>query len=368
MEWARSLLRCLSGIVRNPGVCTMLWPASLCEPWREPMHETMADLDSPTAGHDIRTTPASAAHDGRPTVALALGAGGAKGLAHIGAIEEIEAAGFEVVAIAGTSMGALIGGIHAMGKLDVYRDWVTALAKIDVLRLLDWTFSGGGFIKGEKLIGTLRELIGDVLIEELPLTYTAVATDLEREREVWLTRGSLFDAIRASIAIPTVFRPHRIDGRLLLDGALLNPVPVTPLMRERADYLFAVSVDGPAETPTTALTVTQTEAKDDAGYRSRVSEWLGRLLPAGSSANDSPAMPGALDLLNQSMDLMQSNLARLRLAAYPPDLLIQMPRNVSTAYEFYRARELIELGRERTRAALAEWSRQGPLRHRQPEE
>jgi len=327
------------------------------------LREPMAHLDTPSDGHDIQTTPASPAHGSRPTVALALGAGGAKGLAHIGVIEEIEAAGFDVVAIAGTSMGALIGGIYAMGKLDVYRDWVTALAKIDVLRLLDWTFSGGGFIKGEKLIGTLRELIGDVHIEELPLAYTAVATDLEREREVWLTRGSLFDAIRASIAIPTVFRPHRIDGRLLLDGALLNPVPVTPLMRERADYLIAVSVDGPAELPATALV----EA-DDASHRGRIVEWLGRMLPGSSSVADSPAMPGALDLLNQSMDLMQSNLARLRLAAYAPDLLIQMPRNVSTAYEFYRARELIELGRERARAALQDWSRQGVMRQRQPEE
>ncbi len=330
---------------------------------RHRLREPMAHLDTPSDGHDIQTTPERPAHGSRPTVALALGAGGAKGLAHIGVIEEIEAAGFDVVAIAGTSMGALIGGIYAMGKLDVYRDWVTALAKIDVLRLLDWTFSGGGFIKGEKLIGTLRELIGDVHIEELPLAYTAVATDLEREREVWLTRGSLFDAIRASIAIPTVFRPHRIDGRLLLDGALLNPVPVTPLMRERADYLIAVSVDGPAELPATAVV----EA-DDASHRGRIAEWLGRMLPGSSSVADSPAMPGALDLLNQSMDLMQSNLARLRLAAYAPDLLIQMPRNVSTAYEFYRARELIELGHERARAALQDWSRQGVMRQRQPEE
>jgi NTE family protein len=342
----------------------MLWPVTLRDPTHEGMQEPMADLDSPPAGHDIQITPVGDAHGGRPTVALALGAGGAKGLAHIGVIEEIEAAGFDVVAIAGTSMGALIGGIYAMGKLDVYRDWVTALAKIDVLRLLDWTFSGGGFIKGEKLIGTLRELIGDVHIEELPLAYTAVATDLEREREVWLTRGSLFDAIRASIAIPTVFRPHHIDGRLLLDGALLNPVPVTPLMRERADYLIAVSVDGPAELPTTVV-----EETDDASHRGRIAEWLGRMLPGSSSSGaDNPAMPGALDLLNQSMDLMQSNLARLRLAAYAPDLLIQMPRNVSTAYEFYRARELIELGRERARVALQDWSRQGAMRQRQPEE
>lgn len=308
----------------------------------------MADNDPP--GQDIQTTACAGGASSRPTVALALGAGGAKGLAHIGVIEEIEAAGYEISAIAGSSMGALIGGIYAMGKLDVYRDWVSTLAKLDVLRLLDWTFTGGGLIKGEKIIGTLRELIGDVHIEDLPLAYTAVATDLEREREVWLTRGSLFEAIRASIAIPTIFRPHRVGGRLLLDGALLNPVPVTPLIRERADYLFAVSVDGPAEgaRPDPAVAV------DDENHRGRLGEWLGKLLPAG---NGTPrdAAPGALELLNQSMDLMQANLSRLRLAAYAPDLLIQMPRDVSTAFEFYRAKELIELGRDRARQALRGW-------------
>lgn len=319
--------------------------ARLYNALRTRSRDPMADTDFPST-HDIQTAGAVR----RPTVALALGAGGAKGLAHIGVIEEIEAAGYEVVAIAGTSMGALIGGIYAMGKLDVYRDWVSALAKLDVLRLLDWTFTGGGLIKGEKIIGTLRELIGDVHIEDLPLNFTAVATDLDREREVWISRGSLFDAIRASIAIPTIFRPHRIDGRLLVDGALLNPVPVTPLIREPADYMFAVSVDGPAESATPEEAV----AHDDESHRSRLGEWLGKLLPVGNGA-PREVVPGALDLLNQSMDLMQANLSRLRLAAYAPDLLIQMPRNVSTAFEFYRARELIELGRAHARQALSTW-------------
>jgi len=315
----------------------------------------MADTVPPE--HDIQTTaPVAAGTSGRPTVALALGAGGAKGLAHIGAIEEIESAGYEVVAIAGSSMGALIGGIYAMGKLNVYRDWVSTLAKLDVLRLLDWTFTGGGLIKGEKIIGTLRELIGDVHIEDLPLAFTAVATDLDREREVWITRGSLFEAIRASIAIPTIFRPHRLGGRLLVDGALLNPVPVTPLIRERADYLFAVSVDGPAE----HVQPEPQEAHDDEVHRGRLGEWLGKLLPAGTGVPRETA-PGALELLNQSMDLMQAHLSRLRLAAYAPDLLIQMPRNVSSAFEFYRAKELIELGRDRAREALRAWhEREGP--------
>jgi NTE family protein len=291
----------------------------------------------------------------RPTVALALGAGGAKGLAHIGVIEEIEAQGFEIVAIAGASMGALIGGIHAAGKLDVYRDWVCALAKLDVLRLIDWTFSGGGLIKGEKIIETMRGLVGDVRIEELPLAFTAVATDIERGREVWLSRGGLFDAIRASIAIPTVFRPHLIDGRRLVDGALLYPVPVTPLIRESADYLIAVSVDGPAVATTPPEPPVQPAIAQN-GYRHRIGEFIGRIIPRSESQ---PRAPGTFELLTQSMDLMQSNLSRLRLAAYAPDLLIQLPHNMALAYEFYRASELIELGRERAERALKAWRPQG---------
>lgn len=292
---------------------------------------------------------------GKPTVALALGAGGAKGLAHIGVIEEIEAQGYAIVAIAGSSMGALIGGIHAAGKLDVYRDWVCALAKLDVLKLVDWSFSGGGLIKGEKIIETMRGLVGDVRIEELPLAFTAVATDLERGREVWLSRGGLFDAIRASIAIPTVFRPHTIDGRRLVDGALLNPLPVTPLIRESADYLIAVSVDGPAVTATPPEPPAQPTIAQN-GYRHRIGEFIGRVIPRGESR---PREPGTLELLTQAMDLMQANLSRLRLAAYAPDLLIQLPHNMALAYEFYRARELIELGRAQARATLANWPRAG---------
>lgn len=283
----------------------------------------------------------------RRTVALALGAGGAKGLVHIGVIEELERQGYVISAIAGSSMGALIGGVYAMGKLGVYRDWVCTLARLDVLRLVDWSFTGGGLIKGEKIIRTLRTLIGDVRIEQLPLAFTAVATDLDREREVWLTRGSLFDAIRASIAIPTVFRPHVVDGRRLVDGALLNPVPVTPLIRERADDLIAVSIDGPAE----AATPMQ-DADAGSGHAPGLfARWRGHdeALPA------TPPVPGAFALLHQSMELMQSSLARLRLSAYEPDLLIRLPRNVAASYEFYRARELIELGRERARRALERW-------------
>lgn len=293
----------------------------------------------------------------RPRVALALGAGGAKGLAYIGVIEELTERGFDVVAIAGSSMGALIGGIYAAGKLDVYRDWVSALAKLDVLKLVDWSLSGGGLIKGERIIGVLRELIGEVRIEELPMAYTAVATDIDRQREIWLDRGPLFDAIRGSIAIPSVFRPHMRDGRRLVDGGLLNPVPVMPLLSADCDYIIAVSVDGPSEQAPLETPEQVAEESGSTGYRQRIAEFVSHLVPHGEPKAH---VPGALELLNQALDLMQANLASLRLAAYRPDLLIELPRNMATSYQFYRARELVERGRVKAREALDGWSRLDP--------
>lgn len=259
------------------------------------------------------------------TISLVLGSGGARGYAHIGAIEELRAQGYEIRSVAGASMGALVGGIHAAGRLDAYRDWVCSLQKFDVLRLLDWSFRGG-LIKGERIIERLRELIGEALIETLPVSYTAVAVDLHAQREVWFTRGPLFDAIRASIAIPTVFRPHHYRGRLLVDGGLLNPVPVTPTLRDLTDCTIAVDLNA---------------APDEASAHP---------MPGGA------AEPGLLETLARSLDTVQSALTRFRLAAQPPDLLVSIPRSAGAFYEFHRAPELIEIGRLRMRQALAGWS------------
>ncbi len=290
-------------------------------------------------------------------IALALGSGGAKGLTYIGVIEELQRRGFDIVAISGSSMGALIGGIYAAGKLDVYRDWVCSLDRMDVLRLVDWTLSGGGLIKGERIIETLRELIGEIDIQDLPLAFTAVATDIDHRREVWLTRGPLFDAIRASIAIPSVFRPHTVDGRRLVDGGLLNPLPVTPLLGASWEYMLAVGVNGPVKSPAPAKTPARTD-EDTQGYRKRIGEFIARLMPGKDEEGEDKAAarePGALDLLTLSLDLMQANLAQLRLAAYQPDLLIEMPANVCMAHEFHRARELIDIGRAHAREVLDNW-------------
>jgi len=314
----------------------------------------------------------------KPTISLVLGSGGARGYAHIGVIEELLAQGYEIRSISGASMGALIGGVYAAGKLDGYRDWVRELQRFDVLRMLDWTFSGGGLIKGDRIVDKLRELIGEMNIEDLPIAYTAVAVDLQAQREVWFSRGSLFDAIRASIAIPTVFRPHRYEGRMLVDGGLLNPVPITPTLRDLTDCTIAVDLNAPAETPEVIaadapIDPAQIEPASEGvpvvadaphaesgeqpsalGYRQKITELLGGLLEKRDK-KDEPADTGLLETFARSLDVVQATITRFKLAAQPPDLLVPIPRNAAAFYEFHRAHELIELGRVRMRLALQDF-------------
>lgn len=328
------------------------------------MNETFSHENG--AGIGVRRVP----------ISLVLGSGGARGYAHIGVIEELIAQGFDIQSIAGSSMGALVGGVYAAGKLEAYRDWVLPLARFDVFKLLDITISGGGFIKGDRIIDALREHVGDVLIEDLPISFTAVAVDLDAHREVWFSRGSLFDAVRASIAIPTVFRPHRYQGLLLVDGGLLNPLPVSPTLRDFTEATIAVDVNGPEEpldsTPygkfdsgIYASGELPTNEEGD-GEKIKTGNRMGRLfrswLGNGDKPADEPSDPSILELFARSLDTVQETITRLKLAAQPPDLLITIPRNASTFYDFHRAEYLIEIGRLRTREALARWSPAGTSR------
>ncbi|MEO7325178.1 MAG: patatin-like phospholipase family protein [Dokdonella sp.] len=307
------------------------------------------------------------------SISLVLGSGGARGYAHIGVIEELQAQGYAIGSIAGSSMGALVGGIHASGKLPEFSQWVRPMLRLDVLRLLDWTWTGGGFIKGDRIIAALKELIGEVDIEDLPIPYTAVAVDLDAQREVWFSRGPLFDAVRASIAIPTIFRPHRYQGRLLVDGGLLNPLPVSPTMRDWTDATIAVDVNAApeplratdlntgsmgGEAPQPLPTIEQGAASAPGRYGGRIARFIeARMQKRARRA--AAQEPGAFELFARSLDIVQETITRLKLAAQPPDLLITIPRNACAFHEFHRAEELIELGRLRTREALARWA---PLR------
>ncbi|HSX59852.1 MAG TPA: patatin-like phospholipase family protein [Tahibacter sp.] len=298
----------------------------------------------------------------RGSISLVLGSGGARGYAHVGVIEELRAQGYEIRSVAGSSMGALVGGVYAAGKLTEYREWASSLKTFDVLRLVDWSWRGGGLIKGQRVIGALRDLVGETNIEDLPISYTAVAVDIDAQREVWFSRGSLFDAIRASISIPTVFRPHRYQGRRLVDGGLLNPVPVTPTLRDLTDATIAVDVNAEAEgvaereTPITRPEIHEPDEANRQTGLGRIGELWERFLESRSK-RVTIAEPGVLDLFARSLDVVQETLTRYKLAAQPPDLVISIPRNVCAFYEFQRAAEVIEIGRQRTREALARWQR-----------
>jgi NTE family protein len=321
---------------------------------------------------------------GPTRVALALGSGGARGYAHIGVIQVVEERGFEIVSIAGSSMGALVGGVHAAGHLEEYTTWVRGLRQLDVVRLLDPSLSAPGVIKAEKVVARVRELLSGARIEDLPIPFTAVATDLLSRREVWFQRGPVEVAIRASIAIPGVITPVMLNGRLLADGGVTNPVPISPTTSAGADATIAVSLAGdPTSVPESHPVLETAEARPMEEWTERFRAGASQLLDsevvrsvlhrfgAGATTvevaagdDDGPAVAsdegfdplpsglGKFDMMNRSLEAMQSVLLRYRLAGYPPDVLIEVPRDAARSLDFHRAAEMIELGRTLTQEAL----------------
>jgi NTE family protein len=328
----------------------------------------------------------------RTRVALALGSGGARGYAHIGVIEALRERGYEIVGIAGSSMGALVGGVQAAGRLDELADWAKSLTQRTILRLLDPSITAAGVLRAEKILDAVRDILGPVTIEQLPIPYTAVATDLLAGKSVWFQRGPIDAAIRASIAIPGVIAPHEIDGRLLADGGILDPLPMAPIAAVNADLTIAVSLNGsePGATrdaepgitaewlnrmvrSTTALfDVNAAKALLDRPTARAVLSRFGATVPetdswsaqveeaedvapaAGDVLDAAAEIPklGSFEVMNRTIDIAQSALARHTLAAYPPDLLIEVPRTTCRGLEFHRAAEVIAAGRALAMRAL----------------
>jgi NTE family protein len=307
----------------------------------------------------------------RPTrIALALGSGGARGYAHIGAIQVLQERSYDIVGIAGSSMGALVGGLHAAGRLEEYTEWSRGLTKSDLLRLLDLSLSAPGAIKAGKIFARVQELVGGVQIEDLPIPYTAVASDLLARKEVWFQRGPLDLAIRASIAIPSVITPVVLNGRLLADGGLMNPVPIAPTASVGADLTLAISLNGEARslrgaTPAAESAEPRPEEEWGERFRRGVKSLTSRFgtAQAGDEAQVEPVvlrefgeLPsglGKLDVMNLSIESMQDVLTRYRLAGNPPDVLVSVPKDACRSLDFHRAAEMIELGRDLTTKALA---------------
>lgn len=313
-------------------------------------------------------------------MSLALGSGGARGYAHIGVIQALEEHGCEIVAVAGTSMGALVGGLHAAGRLAPYADWVGSLTQRDVLRLLDPSLHAPGLIRGDKVMARVRELLAGVRIEDLPVPYTAVATDLLTGKEVWFQQGPVEVAIRASVALPSFIIPVMLNGRLLADGGMMNPIPIAPLAATQADAVVAVSLLGeehpegiaPAQEPAepdpgeahARLWQGAAQVLDNDAMR-RVTDWIGNLRnghPIEAQLDDVdpervfgelPDGLGMLDVVQLSLDALQSVVARYRLASYPPDLLITVPKRACRTLDFHRGADMIALGHRLTEEALA---------------
>lgn len=315
-------------------------------------------------------------------VALALGSGGARGYAHIGVIEVLEERGYDVVTIAGTSMGALVGGLHAAGQLEAYTDWARSLTQRNVLRLLDPSIKAPGAIRADKILARVSELLGGARIEDLPIPFTAVATDLLARKEVWFQQGPVDMAIRASIALPSIITPVMLNGRLLADGGLMNPIPIAPTTAAHADATIAVSLGGEPESQRGKGPVQESAEPRPAEewldrFRRSAAQVLDRDLvravvsrfPGGRGGDSVPVTEAAeetveevfgalppglrmLDVMDLSIDAMQSLVTRYRLAGYPPDLLITIPKDACRTLDFHKADEMIALGRKATLEAL----------------
>jgi NTE family protein len=287
----------------------------------------------------------------RPRVAVALGGGGARGYAHIGILEVLRERGYDVVSIAGSSMGAVIGGLFAAGGLDAYADWVRGLTHRDVLRLYDPSPRAPGAIRAEKIFARVADILGDARIEDLPIPFTAVATDLENGDERWFQDGPVNAAIRASAALPGFITPVVIDGRLLADGGLTNPLPIAPTVAAGADVTVAVVVSGRHRT------VVPTPRRAESEHRN-VRRFLGpRLAALRGSAQSAAVEPteeasaslppglGLLDVMDLSLEAVRTSVLRHTLAACPPDVLITIPRSSCRTLDFHKAEEMIALGR-----------------------
>lgn len=289
--------------------------------------------------------------DQKKKVSLVLGSGGARGLAHIGVIHWLEEHGFKIRSISGCSMGALVGGIYAAGKLDEYEQWVRVLKKVDIFTLLDLSWGKSGLVKGDKIINTLMKLVGDQQIEDLDISFTAVTADISCEKEVWLQSGSLFDAIRASISLPLFFTPVHSKGGIFIDGGVLNPVPIAPTFGDETDMTIAVNLGGPAEIARVEKKAVPAIEKPESALRKKVSSFITRFRQTETVKG--PVRDwGAYDIVNHAFEAMQGTIARQKLAAYPPDHTIEIARNACGTLEFDRASDMINLGYAKAEESL----------------
>lgn len=272
-------------------------------------------------------------------------------MAHIGVVEELVNAGYEIVEVAGCSMGAVVGGIYCAGHLPEYTNWLKKLTKLDVFRLFDFTLSAQGFVKGERVFKAMQELVGDCQIENFHIPFTAVASDVMNRKEVHYRTGSLFKALRASIAIPTLFTPVVEGTSQLVDGGVLNPLPLNLIVKREDELVVAVNLNGHAVRVKKANVDDQNREK--AAYLRMLDTFRSQILKIDREAEDNIEKLGWFDLLNKSYDLTQDRLTEMMIQHHKPDIVVNISRDACGVFEFYRASEIIEQGRMAFRKAAS---------------
>jgi len=290
----------------------------------------------------------------RPTIGLALGGGAARGFAHIGALRTLLKHGIKPEIIAGTSIGAVVGGCYAAGYLDALEDWARRLTRRRVFGYLDFNLGGSGLIGGDRLAATLKGELGDLTFQDLPVRLSAIATEIGTGHEIWLTRGKVAEAMSASYALPGIFPPVKIGGRWLMDGALVNPVPVSAARAFGARLVIAVNLNadnfgrgtiiqdhGPnADEPT------DQSISLEGGLRGKAERMLKRQFLG------TPGRPGLSTVMIEAFQVVQDRITRSRLAGDPPDVLINPRLGRINLFDFHRADEIIELGADAAEKAL----------------
>lgn len=276
-------------------------------------------------------------------VALALSSGGARGLAHIGVIEELEAQGYKITSIAGCSMGALVGGVYAAGKLNEFREWMKTIDRKKMLSLIDFSLSLNHIVKGTRIIEAIMEFVPDVNIEDLPIPYCAVATDLKAGKEVLFNKGSLFQAIRASISLPSFYEPVQRDDMILIDGGVINPLPLNRVKRQAGDILVGIDVSGhdykAQWDEQQRLTAIQ---KSDASLKTKI---LDMLIPDNIDFNYYTVLSRASSLMIRQNSILMAQLMN-------PDILIDIQMNRYGTFDFDKSEKLIAIGRQKTLPAI----------------
>ncbi len=281
-------------------------------------------------------------------IALVLSSGGARGLAHIGAIEELEAHGYRISSIAGCSMGALIGGVYAAGKIEEFREWMKTVDRKKMLGLTDFSLSLNHIVKGTRIIEAIMEFVPDVAIEDLPIPYCAVATDLKAGREVVFDKGSLFEAIRASISLPSFYEPVQRDDMILIDGGVINPIPLNRVQRLAGDILVGVDVSGHDYKAQWELKEELTERrKHDKSLKAQI---LDKLIPDNIDFNYLTVLSRASSLMIRQNSILMTQLMQ-------PDMLVDIQMSRYGGFDYDKSEKIIALGRLKTALAISKYEK-----------